>query len=62
VTDLVVYLDGACHPSALATIPVNSAGVKYGANVFEGICLYTNPDGTRYLFRLPEHIDWLEAL
>lgn len=55
----LIYIDGRCVPSAKATVPVASAGVKYGANVFEGLCLYMSADGARNVFRLREHLERL---
>ncbi|RPH98741.1 MAG: branched-chain-amino-acid transaminase, partial [Zetaproteobacteria bacterium] len=43
-----------------AKIHVQSAAVKYGASVFEGLRAYWNPtQGELYVFRLKQHIDRL---
>lgn len=55
----LIYIDGRCVPSAEATVPVASAGVKYGANVFEGLCMYRSGNGVRNIFRLREHLERL---
>jgi branched-chain amino acid aminotransferase len=55
-----LYLNGKLVPYADARIHVQSAAVKYGASVFEGLRAYWNPAQEElYVFRLPEHIDRL---
>jgi branched-chain amino acid aminotransferase len=59
-TSRFVYLDGELVPYDEARIHVQSAAVKYGASVFEGLRAYWNPAHEElYVFRLPEHIDRL---
>jgi branched-chain amino acid aminotransferase len=60
VTSRFLYLNGKIVPYADAKIHVQSAAVKYGASVFEGLRAYWNPrQGELYVFRLTEHIDRL---
>lgn len=55
-----LYLDGKLVPYQDARIHVQSAAVKYGASVFEGLRAYWNPAHEElYVFRLQEHIDRL---
>lgn len=55
-----LYLNGALVAYPDARIHVQSAAVKYGASVFEGLRAYWNPDQEElYVFRLPEHIERL---
>ena len=55
-----LYLNGKLLPYDEARIHVQSAAVKYGASVFEGLRAYWNPQqGELYVFRLSEHIDRL---
>ena len=55
-----LYLNGKLLPYDEARIHVQSAAVKYGASVFEGLRAYWNPkQGELYVFRLKEHIDRL---
>jgi branched-chain amino acid aminotransferase len=55
-----LYLNGKILPYDEARIHVQSAAVKYGATVFEGLRAYWNPgQGELYVFRLKEHIDRL---
>jgi branched-chain amino acid aminotransferase len=55
-----LYLNGKLLPYDEARIHVQSAAVKYGASVFEGLRAYWNPQQAElYVFRLPEHIDRL---
>ncbi len=59
-TSRFVYLDGELVPYGEARIHVQSAAVKYGASVFEGLRAYWNPAHEElYVFRLAEHIDRL---
>ena len=58
----LVWVDGKLIPSVNATLNVMSAAVRYGLNVFEGICGYTN--GTcsdLFIFRLRDHVERLQA-
>ncbi|WP_207537918.1 aminotransferase class IV [Sabulicella rubraurantiaca] len=55
-----VFLGGGLVPAEAATLPIDSAAVKYGANVFEGICAYAGvAGGPSSFFRLPEHLERL---
>lgn len=55
-----LYLNGTILPYDEARIHVQSAAVKYGASVFEGLRAYWNArQGELYVFRLEEHIDRL---
>ncbi|HEV8673896.1 MAG TPA: aminotransferase class IV [Methylomirabilota bacterium] len=55
-----LYLNGKLLPYGEARIHVQSAAVKYGASVFEGLRAYWNPQQAElYVFRLPEHIERL---
>lgn len=57
-----LYLNGKILPYEEAKIHVQSAAVKFGASVFEGLRAYWNPSqGELYVFRLQEHIDRLYA-
>jgi branched-chain amino acid aminotransferase len=52
-----IWMNGEYVPWAEAKIHVNSPAVLTGANVFEGIRGYANPDeGQVYVFRLAEHM------
>lgn len=55
-----MYLNGKVVPYGDALIHVQSAAVKYGTSVFEGLRAYWNErQGELYVFRLKEHIDRL---
>ncbi|MGH7265189.1 MAG: branched-chain-amino-acid transaminase [Candidatus Rokuibacteriota bacterium] len=55
-----LYLNGKVLPYDEARIHVQSAAVKFGASVFEGLRAYWSPtQGELYVFRLQEHIDRL---
>ncbi len=55
-----LYLNGKLVPYADAKIHVQSAAVKYGGSVFEGLRAYWNAaQGELYVFRLREHVDRL---
>ncbi len=55
-----LYLNGKILPYDEARIHVQSAAVKYGTSVFEGLRAYWSaPHGELYLFRVKEHIDRL---
>jgi branched-chain amino acid aminotransferase len=61
-TNRYLYLNGQLVPYADARIHVQSAAVKYGGSVFEGLRAYWNPAHEElYVFRLKEHIDRLFA-
>jgi len=54
--DLRIWMNGRLVPQDQAVLPVNSAAVFYGTNVFEGLRAYWNEDdGDVYCFRLQEH-------
>src|SRR3989442_13213904 len=56
MNELKIWMDGPVGPPAEAVLPVNSAGVFYGTNVFEGLRAYWNEaDEELYCFRLQEH-------
>lgn len=56
----LAWVDGRFVPVREATLPMSSAGARYGLNVFEGICGYVAPGGTQLLvFRLREHVQRL---
>jgi len=56
MNELKIWLNGKLVPQAEAVLPVNSAAVFYGTNVFEGLRAYWNEaDGELYAFRLQEH-------
>jgi branched-chain amino acid aminotransferase len=57
--DGLIYLDGRMLRPEEARVPVLSAGVKYGANVFEGLCYYRAMDGAGHVFRLRDHLERL---
>ncbi|MDK1390109.1 aminotransferase class IV [Sinorhizobium sp. 8-89] len=59
MTDGLIYMDGRMLASEEAQVPVVSAGVKYGANVFEGLCYYQSHCGAGHVFRLREHLERL---
>jgi branched-chain amino acid aminotransferase len=54
--ELKIWMNGRLVSQDQATLPVNSAAVFYGTNVFEGLRAYWNEaDGELYCFRLQEH-------
>jgi branched-chain amino acid aminotransferase len=55
-----VWMNGKMVEFANANIHFLSAGLHYGASVFEGIRCYATEDGPA-VFRLPEHVDRLFA-
>src|SRR4051812_7214825 len=55
-----VWMNGKMVEFANANIHFLSAGLHYGASVFEGIRCYATDDGPA-VFRLPEHVDRLFA-
>ncbi|RWO22457.1 MAG: branched-chain amino acid aminotransferase [Mesorhizobium sp.] len=60
MTDGLIYMGGRMLMSGEAQVPVTSAGVKYGANVFEGLCFYRSASGGGNVFRLREHLTRLQ--
>ena len=51
-----IWFNGELTPRAQATLPVGSAAVFYGTNVFEGLRAYWNDaEEDLYCFRLAEH-------
>src|SRR6266516_2911705 len=56
MNELRIWLNGELVPQAEAVLPVDSAAVFYGTNVFEGLRAYWNEaDEELYAFRLQEH-------
>src|SRR3989441_6137407 len=56
MNELKIWLNGKLVPQAEAVLPVDSAAVFYGTNVFEGLRAYWNEaDEELYAFRLEEH-------
>jgi branched-chain amino acid aminotransferase len=56
MAEFKIWMNGRLVPPAEAVLPVNSAAVFYGTNVFEGLRAYWNErDGELYGFRLGEH-------
>jgi branched-chain amino acid aminotransferase len=54
--ELNIWMNGKLVSQAQAVLPVNSAAVFYGTNVFEGLRAYWNAaDEELYCFRLAEH-------
>ncbi len=54
--ELRIWMNGRLVSEDQATLPVNTAAVFYGTNVFEGLRAYWNEaDGELYGFRLQEH-------
>jgi branched-chain amino acid aminotransferase len=54
--ELKIWMNGRLVALDQAVLPVNSAAVFYGTNVFEGLRAYWNADdGEVYCFRLQEH-------
>jgi branched-chain amino acid aminotransferase len=54
--DLKIWMNGKLTEQVQAVLPVNSAAVFYGTNVFEGLRAYWNEaEGELYCFRLQEH-------
>ena len=52
----LIYVNGAMVPYANATIHVSSVAAKYGANVFEGLCVYAGDHDHSFVFRVQEHL------
>jgi branched-chain amino acid aminotransferase len=56
MSELKIWMNGTLKSQAEAALPVNSAAVFYGTNVFEGLRAYWNPaEEELYCFRLKEH-------
>src|SRR3989442_4828131 len=56
MNELKIWLNGKLVPQAEAVLPVDSAAVFHGTNVFEGLRAYWNEaDEELYAFRLQEH-------
>ena len=56
MSELKIWMNGALKSQAEAVLPVNSAAVFYGTNVFEGLRAYWNPaEEELFCFRLKEH-------
>src|SRR2546428_2221938 len=56
MNELKIWLNGKLVPQAEAVLPVDSAAVFHGTNVFEGLRAYWNEaDEELYAFRLEEH-------
>ena len=56
MNELKIWMNGTLKSQAEAVLPVNSAAVFYGTNVFEGLRAYWNPaDEELFGFRLHEH-------
>ena len=56
MSELKIWMNGSLKSSAEAVVPVNSAAVFYGTNVFEGLRAYWNPaEEELFCFRLAEH-------
>src|SRR5438034_1046541 len=56
MSELKIWMNGTLKSQAEAVLPVNSAAVFYGTNVFEGLRAYWNPaEEELFCFRLQEH-------
>ena len=56
MSDFKIWMNGSLKSQAEAVVPVNSAAVFYGTNVFEGLRAYWNPaEEELFSFRLGEH-------
>jgi len=56
MSELKIWMNGSLKSQEEAVLPVNSAAVFYGTNVFEGIRAYWNPaEEELFCFRLKEH-------
>jgi len=56
MSELKIWMNGTLTSQAEAVLPVNSAAVFYGTNVFEGLRAYWNPaEEELFCFRLQEH-------
>lgn len=54
----LIWLNGRMVPWEQATVHVLSHAIHYGSSVFEGIRVYTTPDGLK-VFRLTDHMQRL---
>jgi branched-chain amino acid aminotransferase len=60
MSELKIWMNGSLKSPAEAVVPVNSAAVFYGTNVFEGLRAYWNPaEEELFCFRLAEHFSRL---
>jgi branched-chain amino acid aminotransferase len=60
MSELKIWMNGSLKSQAEAVVPVNSAAVFYGTNVFEGLRAYWNPaEEELFCFRLAEHFSRL---
>jgi branched-chain amino acid aminotransferase len=58
MSELKIWMNGSLKSQAEAVLPVNSAAVFYGTNVFEGLRAYWNPkEEELFGFRLQEHFN-----
>src|SRR5258708_34730106 len=58
MSELKIWMNGSLKSQADAVLPVNSAAVFYGTNVFEGLRAYWNPAAEELFgFRLQEHFN-----
>ena len=56
MSEFKIWMNGSLKSQAEAVVPVNSAAVFYGTNVFEGLRAYWNPaEEELFCFRLAEH-------
>ena len=56
MSELKIWMNGSLKSQEEAVLPVNSAAVFYGTNVFEGLRAYWNPaEEELFCFRLKEH-------
>jgi branched-chain amino acid aminotransferase len=56
MSEFKIWMNGSLKSPAEAVVPVNSAAVFYGTNVFEGLRAYWNPaEEELFSFRLAEH-------
>jgi branched-chain amino acid aminotransferase len=56
MSELKIWMNGSLKSQEQAVLPVNSAAVFYGTNVFEGLRAYWNPaEEELFCFRLKEH-------
>ena len=56
MSELKIWMNGSLKSQAEAVLPVNSAAVFYGTNVFEGLRAYWNQaEEELFVFRLKEH-------
>ncbi|MEU9358820.1 branched-chain-amino-acid transaminase [Streptomyces sp. NPDC048301] len=53
------WLNGSVVPWDECVLHARSQGAFWGANVFEGLRVYQDPDGERHLFRVGDHLNRL---